>query len=142
MNNMGIIKTIAKGICATVAILASFMLVMFVILTICWGPFGGGADSAASTVDAIQTATPTVTPDQVGSSIEEHIIVYKDGQDDIVECKRLSVFGNNNVIQIANEDVEKILITGHGNVISYSSSANPQIIDHGNYNDVWQRWLT
>ncbi len=139
---MGIMKTIAKGICATVAILASMMLVMFVILTICWGPFGSGGYNDAPIVDAAQTPTPTATLEPIESSIEEHIIVYKDGQDDIVECKRLSIFGRGNVIQIANSDVEKIVITGDKNSISYSCDANPQIIDGGNHNCIWQRWLT
>ena len=84
----------------------------------------------------------TIVSDPIESSVKEQIIVYKDRQNDIVECKQLDVFGNNNAIQIANNGVEKILITGHGNTISYSCNADPKIIDHGNYNDVWQRWLT
>ena len=37
------IATRTKIICATVGIIAGVMLVMFVIMTICWGSFGGGA---------------------------------------------------------------------------------------------------
>lgn len=120
-----------------------FYSVVALLGLICIGAFVFGMGSGVSG-DATSTSdvTPTVEVTPEESDVEEGIIVYKDGQNEIVECKRLSVFGNNNAIQIANKDVEKILITGHGNVISYSCDADPKIIDHGNYNDVWQRWLT
>ena len=133
---MSIIKTIAKGIFATIAVFASLMLVMLVILTICWGPFGSGADGAA------HATTPTAIPTQVESPVDPHIIVHQDGQNKIVECGKLSVFGDNNVISVMNKDVEKIMITGHGNVITYSRNADPKINDLGNYNDVYQCMLT
>lgn len=129
-----IIDNIAKGICATVAIFAVLLLIGLL--------FGGDMNNSSAAPKATPTIVPTVTPTQIESSIEEHIIVYKDGQDDIVECKRLSIFGRGNVIQIANSDVEKIVITGDKNSISYSCDANPQIIDSGNHNCIWQRWLT
>ena len=97
------------------------------------------APTSAATPDA-PTVTPTPTPDDL--NVKDHISIIKDGQSENVECKILSVFGNNNIINIENEDIEKILITGHGNSISYSCNADPKIIDLGNYNDVWQRWLT
>ena len=97
---------------------------------------------APTSVATPDTPTVTPTPTLDDPDVEDNINILKDGQSETVECKTLSVFGDNNVINIGNKDIEKILITGHGNSISYSCDADPKIIDHGNYNDVWQRWLT
>ena len=118
-----------------------YMFIAYIAIAILCGTFGGGVDNTVNTVDVVQT-TPTATPKPVESSVDDFINVYKSGQDDIIECKHLSVSGNNNAIQIANSDVEKITILGYGNSVSYSCNGDPQIIDHGEYNDVWQRWLT
>ena len=139
---MGILKTIAKGICAAVTIFAILGL-----LFLCYEPFDGETIKYAKpeivlTPKIVSTPKPNTTPEPVESSIEDFINVYKSGQDITVECKRLSVSGNNNDIQIANSDVEKITILGYGNSVGYSCDANPKIVDHGDYNDVWQRWLT
>lgn len=135
---MTLMKTLEKALFKLIVGMLGFITIAFIVMTICCGPFGSGADSTAS--EPIQI--PIEVQTQIESSIDPHIIVHQDSQDQIVECNRLSVFGNNNAIQIANDDVEKILITGHGNTVSYSCDVNPQIVDHGDYNDVWQRWLT
>ena len=133
-------KNYNRGVYWLIAIVVGFLLI---------GVLFGDVDNASNIMDnppddsstPIATTTPTPEPTQ-DSDIDPHIIIYKDGQDDIVECRKLSVHSNNNAIGIMNSDVEKIVITGNGNSISYSRNANPQIIDHGNYNDVWQSWLT
>lgn len=117
------------------------MFIAYIAIAILCGIFDSNVDNTVNTVDVTQT-TPTATPEPVESSVDDFINVYKSGQDNIVECKHLSVSGNNNDIQIANSDVEKITILGYGNSVSYSCDADPKIIDHGNYNDIWQRWLT
>jgi hypothetical protein len=133
-----VIDNVAKAVCAFVFVVAMLSAI---------GIFFGGDDTAPVNVDSphptsTSTPTPTATPEPVESSVADNINVIKSRQDIIVECKRLSVFGNNNAIQIANNDVERIMITGSENSISYSSGADPRIDDLGDYNDVWQRWLT
>ena len=112
---------------------------MFVIMTICWGPFGSG-----NTENGQQTVTPTtpIVEPQQDPEITAHIIIHKSGQSKIVEAKKVSVFGDSNNIGIANKDVERIMVTGNGNVITYSKYADPIIQDLGNYNSIEKAWLT
>ena len=138
---MSTIKTIAKGICATVAILASFMLVMFVIMTICWGPFGSGADNTTP----IQTSTVVTTPESSppdDPDVKDRICTKFDGQEIQIKCKVLIVPTDGGTIYIENDDIEVISVIGNGNAIAYPSSANPEIRDVGSYNYIWGSiWL-
>ena len=133
---MSILKTIAKGICGAVAIIAGFMLVMFVILTICWGPFGGGADSTKPQVTTTPTVTPTPEPVQ-DPNVEDRITTRFSGQEIHVKCKVLVVPTDGGTIYIENDDIEVISVIGNGNMIAYPSSANPEIRDVGSYNEIW-----
>lgn len=132
-----IVKTFVKGFFYSLGIL-------FVIAFVgAWT--AGVADNTDNQGTPVVVTTPTPEPSSeptTDSDIRSFVNIYKDGQNDIVECKHLSVSGNNNDIQITNKDVERITVLGHGNSISYSYDADPKIKDYGNYNDVWQRWLT
>lgn len=79
-------------------------------------------------------ATPTVEETVVKETYEK-ITVWKDGQWlDGIKCSSLLVSGNDNTIRIDNDNVEKIIITGHYNGVSYPKNSNPIVRDLGNYN--------
>ena len=44
--------------------------------------------------------------------------------------------------KVNEEDVERILVTGDGNLVMYSKHADPVIQDLGNYNTIEKAWLT
>ena len=140
------LKEFAKGICIAVAAIASFMLVMFVILTICGGPFGGGVDNATPTpthipTQVLNTVSPTSTPSLTPTPNRIVINVVKSGQDMNVVCDVLQVIGDNNMIWVDNDDIARIQVLGSGNTVRYPPGADPKIQDLGDYNDVYQGWL-
>jgi hypothetical protein len=134
---MGEIAKLAKSICIVVTVLSVILLIGVLVPD-------DSTPSPAPVPTPASTPASTPTPETVESSIEELVVVRsgRDHQDITVECKHLRVDSSYNAIQVANSDVESIRILGSGNSISYSSGADPRIDDFGNYNDVWQRWLT
>ena len=121
------------------------LVVMSIILIV-----GSYMVASYNTENVQRTITPT-TPTVVVTPIVEvqqdpeiivHVKILKSGQSEIVEGKAVSIFGDGNSIGIANKDVERILVTGDGNVVLYSKHADPIIQDLGNYNSIEKAWLT
>jgi hypothetical protein len=117
-SSMGEIAKLAKSICIVVTVLSVVMLIGVLV------PDDTTSDSAGSSQPA-----PTTTP--IESSVEDFVNVHRDGQDIDVECKRLSISGNNNRIWMTNDDVESIRVLGNNNWVAYPRNADPEIDDFG-----------
>lgn len=132
-------EKMAAAMCLTIVVLAT---ISFIGLQLDDGsidsPSAPGQTSVPTPATIEVDATPTATTAPTATS---HITIIKDGQDRSVTCKSLQVLGNNNLIRVENSDIERIQVLGSGNVVAYPRDADPTIQDHGNYNDVYQRWL-
>jgi TM2 domain-containing membrane protein YozV len=85
------------------------------------------------TVEDAPSPTPTIV---TTDPMKDKVIIHKSGQWETVRCKELVVVGDNNIISIENEDIEKILVTGNGNGIVYPYGTTPTVIDGGDYNTI------